>query len=82
MKLNQYQKLCEYCDRILKSEASTAVTKAIPWLHVLNPHPTTQERYRGLWDRNQKNEYLSIFRSIGRFIKNIFVGSPSPKYIS
>lgn len=82
MKLYQYQKLCEYSDRILKSEASTAVTKAIPWLHVVNPHPTTQEKYRGLWDRNQKNEYLSLFRSIGRFIKNIFVSSPLPKYIS
>ena len=82
MKLDQYQKLCQYCDRILKSETSSDITKAIPWLHVLSPHPTNQERYRGLWDRNKKNEYLSIFLSIGRFIKNIFLGSPSPKFIS
>ncbi|MDA9242719.1 hypothetical protein N9P26_01480 [Amylibacter sp.] len=82
MNIIEYEKLCKSCDVILKSEASTAVTKAIPWLHVLNPHPTTQERYRGLWDRNQKNEYLSLFRSIWRFIRNIFVSSPIPKYIS
>ena len=82
MKLNQYQKLCQYCDRILKSETSSDVTKAIPWLHVLNPHPTTQERYRGLWDRNKKNEFLSIFLFIGRFFKNIFAGSVSKDYIS
>ena len=81
MNVNQYKSLCRYCDKILGSKKSTSVTKAIPWLHVLNAHPTTQEKYRGLYS-GVKNVYVSVFFSVVRFFKNLSLGSSSSKFIS
>ena len=82
MKLEQYDKLCRVCDDILMSQHSTIATKSIPWLHVLNAHPTTQEKYVNIWDKTKKNTHVSVLRSIVRFLKNIISGYSSPKFSS
>ncbi len=82
MNLYQYKNLCRYCDKILVSKTSTFVTKAIPWLHVLNAHPTTQEKYRGVWSGTKKHVYTSVIISLGKFLKNLLFGSSSPEYFS
>ena len=60
MNLNQYKELCGACDEILNSSKSSVITKSIVWLHVLNPHPTTQERYTNVWEENKKNNYKKM----------------------
>ncbi|MDC0042609.1 hypothetical protein OAJ10_02510 [Paracoccaceae bacterium] len=82
MNLYQYKNLSRYCDKILVSKTSTSVTKSIPWLHVLNAHPTTQEKYRGLYSGVKKRGYVSVFFSAVRFFKNLLSGFWSAKYFS
>ena len=82
MNLTEYKKLCKSCDEILTSKNSSFVTKAIPWLHVLNAHPTTQERYTNVWEENKKNNYISLYRSLGLFLRNLIAGGSSPRFVS
>ncbi|MDB9757236.1 hypothetical protein OAB62_06125 [Pseudomonadales bacterium] len=82
MNLKEYEELCRCCDEILKSRNSSVITKSIPWLHVLNAHPTTQQKYENIFNKSKKNTYISVFRSIGRFLRNITFGYSFPSFVS
>lgn len=49
MNAEQYQKICEACDRILLSPDSSIERVAINWLHVLNEHPSNLAQYAKLF---------------------------------
>ena len=53
MNEDQYRALCSSCDRLLLADDSNIDRVAIPWLHVIRPHP------------NFLKQYVSIFRSRG-----------------
>lgn len=42
---NQYRQLCEACDQVLLSQRAGDTTVAIPWLHVIRPHPMFLQQY-------------------------------------
>tara|TARA_B100000035_G_scaffold315221_1_gene334516 strand:- start:2182 stop:3693 length:1512 start_codon:yes stop_codon:yes gene_type:complete len=61
MSLNQekYEQLCETCDHILEQFADNIPISSLPWLHVLNEHPTNLIKYSFLWEeRIAFKEYL------------------------
>ena len=80
MNLEEYKKLCQVCDRILTSNHATIISKCIPWLHILNAHPTTQQKYMTIWGK--KNRHVSIFRHTIKFLFNIIIGRSLPEYLS
>ncbi len=82
MNLKEYEKLCRSCDKILRSKNSSVITKSIPWLHVLNAHPTTQQKYENIFNKTKNNTYISVFRSIVRFLRNITSGYSLPPFVS
>lgn len=45
MNENQYRQLCEACDQVLLSQKAEDTTVAIPWLHVIRPHPMFLQHY-------------------------------------
>ncbi len=45
MNENQYRQLCEACDQVLLSRKAEDSTVAIPWLHVIRPHPMFLQQY-------------------------------------
>lgn len=49
MNEEQYQQVCEVCDRLLADSDSTLERIAIPWLHVLNEHPSNLSMYEHLF---------------------------------
>ena len=61
MSLNQekYEQLCETCDHILEQFKDNIPISSLPWLHVLNEHPTNLIKYSFLWEeRIAFKEYL------------------------
>ncbi len=76
MNLNEYKKLCILCDEILLSKQSTINTKSIPWLHVLNEHPTTLKKYSNI--KNTTSFFDCFFiKYIFLFFRNLFIESKS-----
>lgn len=49
MNQEQYESLCDACDRALLAEESGKDVVAIPWLHVLREHPVVLAAYEGLF---------------------------------
>ena len=82
MNLSQYNELCSVCDEILTSPNSSVVTKSNTWLHVVNAHPATQQKYGNIWDKTNKNSLVSVFPSLARFFKNFSSGQSLPKFHS
>jgi hypothetical protein len=65
---NQYIMLCEACDKVLLSDPHLTRI-AIPWLHVLNEHPSNLAKYLDISLGNPKPSYslkfaLSQFTSL------------------
>lgn len=50
MNEEQYQSLCEICDRALLAPDSTIERVAIPWLHVIREHPVFLASYVDLFE--------------------------------
>jgi len=44
-----YNELCEACDSVLSAPGSNFSTVAIPWLHVIRPHPVFLRQYDKLF---------------------------------
>lgn len=63
MKEEQYQQVCESCDKLLGAEDSTLERVAISWLHVLNEHPVNLARYESLFDPSHP-DVLGILRRV------------------
>ena len=82
MNLSQYKELCSVCDEILTSPNSSVVTKSNPWLHVLNAHPTTQQKYVDIWDKDKKKTAVAFLLSLAKFFRNICSGDSRPKFLS
>ena len=60
--LSQYKKLCEACNDILLESKDNLTRQSIPWLHVLNEHPTTLKKYNQLWlKENYFKDILKFF---------------------
>lgn len=78
MDIEFYKNLCRACDKVLKSEKSNFVTICIPWLHVLNVHPTALKKYRVLERRSFWLNVKMYLYSAVSFAINLF----SPKLIS
>ncbi len=74
MDLSDYEKLCSTCDEILLSECSSLDTIAIPWLHVLNEHPTTLKKYDNV-GKNFKENGKFLLKLLYLFFKNISLRS-------
>ena len=49
MNEEQYLQVCEACDRVLMSPDASLETIAIPWLHVIRPHPSFLKDYKDLF---------------------------------
>lgn len=49
MNLKQYQSLCKSLDQILLDPHVSDEIVAIPWLHVLRPHPEILKRYKSIY---------------------------------
>ena len=81
MNLSEYNKLCAICDEILLSEKSTIYTRAIPWLHVLNEHPTTLKRYENIKIKN-KNKFISYLKCFIQFFLNLLRGSSKNPWVA
>jgi hypothetical protein len=45
----QYNQVCEACDRVLNLPDSTVERVSIPWLHVIREHPSFLKGYEGLF---------------------------------
>jgi hypothetical protein len=45
----QYRQVCEACDQVLLSPDAGDATVAIPWLHVIRPHPMFLRHYEGMF---------------------------------
>ena len=71
MNLIQYQLLCKYCDDILQENDSSLARIAIPWLHVIRPHPIFLSQYEELF--LEKFNIKIILRKILRNIINKIV---------
>lgn len=54
MNERQYRQLCEACDQILLSPDSGDATVAIPWLHVIRPHPMFLQHYEGMFSGSSR----------------------------
>jgi len=65
---NQYIELCKYCDEILQEDEASQARIAIPWLHVIRPHPTFLSQYEGLF--TTKFLIIDILRKL--FLKKIY----------
>ena len=52
MSLNQekYEQLCKTCDYILEEFSDNISISSLPWLHVLNEHPTNLIKYSHIWE--------------------------------
>ena len=48
---NQYIEICSACDSVLLAPDSTIERVAIPWLHVLNEHPSNLAKYKKIFTR-------------------------------
>lgn len=63
MNEGRYNAICKACDQLLTSSDSSNERVAIPWLHMIRPHPLFLENYQGL--------FASHAPAIGeRFIRN------------
>jgi len=56
---NQYQELCESCDRVLLAPEVTIERVAISWLHVIREHPIFLQNYEGLFGPEKNSKYLA-----------------------
>lgn len=78
-----YKKLCSECNQILKSFSDNTDILSLPWLHVLNEHPTTLKKYKNLlrdnfWLKNFiRKEILHLFfYFLKNFLLSIIVKPP------
>lgn len=55
MNEEEFKKICVVCDEILLSPRANLVTVCIPWLHVLNEHPSNLKKYTELFDHENEN---------------------------
>ncbi len=53
MNEEQYRVLCETCDNALLAPDSSVERVAISWLHIVNEHPVSLAKYRGIFDDRQ-----------------------------
>lgn len=60
MNAEQYTALCDACDQVLLTPGRTIERVAIPWLHVLNEHPTNLTRYEGLFGGKPSESLLGV----------------------
>ena len=58
---NQYEKLCKACNDILLDSKENLIRQSIPWLHVLNEHPTALKKYNQLWLKENSFKDISKF---------------------
>lgn len=71
MKLELYNIICKSCDKILKSPDSNLVTVAIPWLHIVRPHPIFLEKYLDLLTTSKVQLLKKLARSKVLFLIRI-----------
>jgi hypothetical protein len=70
-----YKLLIEYCDNVLLGPMASISTISIPWLHVLNEHPSNLAQYSRLFNLsatflNKKKGNISLhFKSFFRIFK-------------
>ena len=68
MNEDQYLTLCKACDRVLLMPDATVERLAIPWLHVIRPHPVFTNNYFDLFQSSSAKIY---FRNWLRKLRNI-----------
>jgi hypothetical protein len=56
----QYRVLCETCDSALLAPDSAVERAAISWLHVVNEHPVSLAKYRGVFDNCPPDTLIAI----------------------
>lgn len=56
----QYRVLCETCDSALLAPVSAVERAAISWLHVVNEHPVSLAKYRGVFDNSPPDALIAI----------------------
>jgi len=72
MKEKDYYQLATACDKILRHGDSTIEVMSIPWLHILNAHPSNIKKYRQLYGSYNSSNSESFREKIRYFILNIY----------
>ena len=49
----QYKFLCETCDELLQGASTSIERTSNSWLHVLNEHPASLEKYLSVFTKNR-----------------------------
>ncbi|MDP9203557.1 MAG: hypothetical protein M3P26_16750, partial [Gemmatimonadota bacterium] len=69
----EYEELCSTCDRLLLAPDATLERIAIPWLHVLNEHPSNLLKYSALFTKASGIRLLRVgsgLSQVGRWLKS------------
>ena len=64
MKEDQYHALCKACDELLLEPKVSNQRIAIPWLHVIRPHPIFLDKYRQIFENQFTANFLIYLRNL------------------
>jgi hypothetical protein len=72
LNLQQYQSLCEACDRLLLEPKATHARVATPWLHFIRPHQQFIKYYTDIFsERLEKNQaFINIYKIIRQLLSH------------
>lgn len=77
MKEDQYHALCKACDELLLEPGASSQRIAIPWLHVIRPHPIFLDNYRQIIEGRVTANFLMYLRNFAatliRLIRSFLV---------
>lgn len=79
---NQYQALCDECDKIISSGSGDEKIVSVSWLHVIREHPVFLQYYYDLFNKNisrhkhnvklQKKKLLYLLKGFAHIIRTLF----------
>lgn len=78
MNKNQYEALCKVCDQFLLDPQFGDELVAIPWLHIIRPHPFFLKNYTDLFEtqsfKNSKRRARNILSTLYRLGRAFAIG--------
>lgn len=60
----RFQNICKACDKLLVRPDSTISRIAIPWLHVIRPHPIFFKQYNRIFDQKYNYYHRLLFQKL------------------
>ena len=71
MNEEQYNALCEACDELLQASDATPERVAIPWLHVIRPHPIFLGGYADIFAKHTASGGMRRIRNIASALRRL-----------